>query len=66
MTKKKYLETLKSVLGCSIIDYYPKTNFPWGQFPGAYCEGEIIRGQLSRGAIFLGSNYPRGQLSGGK
>ena len=49
MTKKNYLETLKSVLGPSIIDYYPKTNFPRGQFPGAYCEGEIIRG-----------NYPEG------
>ena len=64
MTKKNYLETLKSVLGRSIIDYYPKTNFPRGQFPGAYCEGEIIRGTIIQGKIVRGGNFPLGQLLG--
>ena len=35
-------------------------NFLWSNCPGA-----IICGQSSRGTIFLGGNYPRGQLSGG-
>ena len=35
-----------------------------GNFLWSNCLGAIIRRQSSRGTIFLGGNYPRGQLSG--